>query len=128
MNKIELVKCIKDETAVKKKIENLVLEGDIKYITGSEFGSGLSLALNSKNLPDYLNQFCSPSVLAIDDIEYFTGKTETKKVLFDVLKKRNIENKRTIVFSTVEIEEVFDVNSVDLLPYLKEIDFCNLKT
>ena len=122
MNKIEVVKCPKDKAAVKKKIENLVFDGNIKYITGSEFGGGLSLALNSENLPGYLDQFYSPAVLVIDDIEYFTGKTETQKVLFDVLKKRAIENKRTIIFSMIEMEEIFDVNNVDLLSYLKEID------
>lgn len=123
MNKIEFVKCSKDKAAVKKKIENLVFDGDIKYITGSEFGNGLSLALNSKKLPDYLNQFCSPAVLVIDDIEYFAYKTETQNVLCDILKKRSIENKRTVIISTAEIEEIFNVNSVDLLSYLKEIDF-----
>ena len=89
------------KTHLLQAIGNMALANDMKvvYVRAEEYTNQLVSALKDKNTEEFRNRYRSVDMLLVDDVQFFSGKTQTTENFFHTFDELHNSNRQIAVTS-----------------------------
>lgn len=76
------------------------------YISANQFLEEMTEAIKTGNTSDFREKYYQADVLLIDNLQHFSGKEASQKVLLSIVEQRLLENKQVVFAENNSLERI----------------------